>query len=86
MLKLLTMDTAWVGMRTIAMTQYDKKNWFDRIFRQNLNIFAQKIKNLQEYPNSKDNRKRLYETTSKDGTWNHRWDIPTSRRQTNIGR
>ncbi len=43
-LKLLTMEMAWVGMRTIAMTQYDKKHCFDRIFRQNLNIFAQKAR------------------------------------------
>jgi hypothetical protein len=44
MLKLLTMETAWVGMRTTAMTQYDEKNCFDRNFRQNLNIFAQKAR------------------------------------------
>jgi hypothetical protein len=86
MLKLLTMEMAQVWMRTIAMMQYDKRNCFDRIFRQNSNIFAQKSKNLQEYPNSKDNRKRQYEMTSKDGTWNNRWDIPTSRRRPNIGR
>ncbi len=42
MLKLLTMGTAWAGMRTIAVTQYDKKNCFDRIFWQNSNIVAQK--------------------------------------------
>jgi hypothetical protein len=44
MLKLLTMEMAQVGMRTIAMMQYDEKNCFDRIFRQNLNIFAQKAR------------------------------------------
>jgi len=44
MLKLLTMKMAWVGMRMIAMMQYDKKNCFSRIFRQNSNIFAQKAK------------------------------------------
>ena len=32
MLKLLTMETACHGKRTIEMTQYDKKNCFDRIF------------------------------------------------------
>ncbi len=42
MLKLLTIEMAWAGVRTIAMTQYDKKNCFDRIFWQNSNIFAQK--------------------------------------------
>jgi len=42
MLKLLTMEIARMGMRTIAMTQYDEKNCFDRIYRQNSNIFAQK--------------------------------------------
>jgi hypothetical protein len=42
MLKLLTMEMVWVGMRTIAIMQYDEKNCFDRIFRQSLNIFAQK--------------------------------------------
>jgi hypothetical protein len=31
MLKLLSIETAWVGMRTIAMMQYDEKNCFDRI-------------------------------------------------------
>ena len=32
MLKLLTMETARHSKRTIAMTQYDEKNCFDRIF------------------------------------------------------
>jgi hypothetical protein len=42
MLKLLTMETPQVGMRTIAMTHCDEKNFFDRIFRQNSNKFPQK--------------------------------------------
>ena len=42
MLKLLTMETACIGMPTIAMTQYGEKNCSDRIYRQNSNIFAQK--------------------------------------------
>ncbi len=42
MLKLLTMETARAGKRTIAMTQYNEKNCFDRMYRQNSNIFAQK--------------------------------------------
>jgi hypothetical protein len=41
-LKLLTMEMAQAGMRTIAMTCYDEKNCFDRIFWQNSNILAQK--------------------------------------------
>jgi hypothetical protein len=66
MLKLLTMETAQVGMRTIAMTQYDKKNCFDRIFRQNSNIVAQKAgvsKNiLTARTLVKDNMKRQVKT------------------------
>jgi hypothetical protein len=42
MLKLLTMETAHRSRRTIAMTRYDEKNCFDRIFQQNSNIFARK--------------------------------------------
>jgi hypothetical protein len=42
MLKLLTMEMAWARLRAIAMTQYNKKNCFDRIFQQNSNIVAQK--------------------------------------------
>ena len=66
MLKLLTMETARAGMRTIAMTQYDEKNCFDRIFRQNSNIFAQKAgisKNiLTARTLVKDNMKRRVKT------------------------
>jgi len=49
MLKLLTLETACNGRRTIAMTQYNEKNCFDRIFRQNWNIFARKAGVSQEY-------------------------------------
>jgi len=66
MLKLLTMETARAGMRTIAMSQYDEKNCFDRIFRQNSNIFAQKAgvsKNiLTARTLVKDNMKRRVKT------------------------
>jgi hypothetical protein len=62
MLKLLTMGTAWVGMRMIAMMQYDEKNCFDRIFRQNSNIFAQKARISKNIPTAriivKDNMKQ----------------------------
>ena len=52
MLKLLTMETARMGMRTIAMTQYDEKNCFDQIYRQNSNIFAKRPEYLRisSYP------------------------------------
>jgi len=66
MLKLLTMETARAGMRTIAMTQYDEKNCFDRIFRQNSNIFAQKARISKNILTArtlvKDNMKRRVKT------------------------
>jgi hypothetical protein len=66
MLKLLTMETARLGMRTIAMTQYDEKNCFDRIFRQNSNIVAQKAGVSKHIPEArilvKDNMKRRVKT------------------------
>ena len=60
------METANIGMQTIAMTQYDEKNCFNRIYRQNSNIFAQKegisneILTLQTIV--KDNMKRQVKT------------------------
>jgi hypothetical protein len=66
MLKLLTMETARHGRRTIAMTQYDEKNCFDRIFRQNSNIFARKAGISQNILKArtlvKDNMKRKVKT------------------------
>jgi hypothetical protein len=83
MLKLLTMETAQIGMRTIAMTQYDEKNCFDRIFRQNSNIFAQKAgvsKNiLAARTLVKNNMKRRVKTglgTTK-GTYHRTDEEPT---------
>ncbi len=66
MLKLLTMETARAGKRTIAMTQYDEKNCFDRVFRQNSNIFAQKAGILENILKArtlvKDNMRRKVKT------------------------
>jgi hypothetical protein len=66
MLKLLTMETARMGMRTIAMTQYDEKNCFDQIYHQNSNIFAQKARVSKNILLSrtlvKDNMKRRVKT------------------------
>jgi hypothetical protein len=83
MLKLLTMEMAWVGMRMIAMMQYDKKNCFDRIFRQNSNIFAQKARisknTLTARTIVKDNMKQQVKTGVRitDGTYQQVEGKPT---------
>ena len=83
MLKLLTMETARHGRRTIAMTQYDEKNCFDRIFRQNSNIFARKAGISQNILKArtlvKDNMKRKVKTGLgiTEGIYYQRMDEPT---------
>jgi hypothetical protein len=66
MLKLLTMETARHGRRTIAMTQYDEKNCFDRIFQKNSNVFARKAgmsqNRLKALSLVKDNMKQKVKT------------------------
>jgi hypothetical protein len=83
MLKLLTMETTRVGMRMIAMMQYDEKNCFERIFRQNLNIFAQKARISKNILTArtivKDNMKRQVKTGLgiTDGTYQQVEGEPT---------
>jgi hypothetical protein len=83
MLKLITMETARHGRRTIAMTQYDEKNCFDRIFRQNSNIFARKAGISQNILKArslvKDNMKRKVKTGLgiTEGTYYQRVGEPT---------
>jgi hypothetical protein len=83
MLKLLTMEKAQAGKRTIAMTQYGKKNCFNRIFHQNSNIFAQKAgisKNiLKAQTLVKDNMRRKVKTglVVTDGTYQQTAGEPT---------
>ena len=83
MLKLLTMETARHGRRTIAMTQYDEKNCFDRIFRQNSNIFARQAgishNLLKARTLVKDNMKRKVKTGLgiTEGTHHQRAGKPT---------
>ncbi len=83
MLKLLTMETARHGRRTIAMTQYHEKNCFDRIFQQNSNIFARKAgishNLLKAQSLVKDNMKRKVKTGLgiTEGTHHQRAGKPT---------
>ena len=83
MLKLLMMETARHRKRTIAMTQYDEKNCFDRIFRKNSNIFARKVGIFQNILKSqslvKDNMKQRVKTGLgiTEGTYYQRAGEPT---------
>ena len=60
MLKLLTMETACIGMPTIAMTQNDKKNCSDRIYRQKLKHICTESRNIKGNTHSANNSKRQH--------------------------